>query len=83
MPDAMPNIYFNSDPDFPYSPEIEQAFLNLQDYGFLTRPNPSLRSFRFYRSSDISAETCAAIKKKWKEFIESFKKTLVIQNNLI
>jgi len=78
MPDELPNVYFNSDPDFPYSPEIEQAFLNLQDYGFLKRPNPSLKRFQF---QCVPRET--RIPEKMKQFINSFKEKFVIDDTAL
>jgi len=36
------NILFDDDPDLPYSEEIADALLRIEDAGFLSRPNPAM-----------------------------------------
>jgi hypothetical protein len=45
-PDIFQDIYFNHDPEFPYSEDIEECFSRLQESVFITRPNPSLNRYR-------------------------------------
>ena len=51
--ELMEDIFFNYDPDFPYSEEIDEAFTRLQESGFVTRPNPSF--YRYRISSDLTS----------------------------
>lgn len=53
-PDFFEDVYFNDDPDFPYSREIADTFIQLQETEYLTRPNPSLNKYRI--AADLSKE---------------------------
>lgn len=48
-PDKFNNIFFDDDPDFPYSEEIADALLRLQDANFISRPNPALNEYRMVK----------------------------------
>lgn len=45
-PDIFEDIFFNHDPSFPYSKQIEDSFTRLQESAFIARPNPSLNRYR-------------------------------------
>ena len=66
-------FYFNDDPDFPYSPDLELALLRLQDYGYLVRPNPALREFKIKLSEKEKPKKIIDNSK----LIEEFKKRFV------
>jgi hypothetical protein len=45
-PEPFVDVFFSQDTDFPYSEQIEDAFLKLQEVGYLTRPNPSMYRYK-------------------------------------
>ena len=45
-PEIFKDVSFTKRKKAPYSPEISDAFLSLQESSFLTRPNPSLKKYR-------------------------------------
>ena len=45
-PHMFEDVFFNHDPDFPYSEQVEDCLTRLQESGFITRPNPSLNRYR-------------------------------------
>ncbi len=45
-PELLKDFYFNNDSNFPYSPEVEEAFSRLQEYAYLTRHNLSLETYQ-------------------------------------
>ncbi|BBO75778.1 hypothetical protein DSCW_31950 [Desulfosarcina widdelii] len=45
-PSLFEDVNFRQSPDYKYSKEIADCFIELQEAGFLTRPNPSLTMFR-------------------------------------
>lgn len=51
-PDFFKDVYFNDNPEFPYSREIADVFIRLQETEFLTRPNPSLNRYK------LAADIC-------------------------
>lgn len=46
FPDVLSGFFFNSDPEFPFSRQVAEGFLRLQETEFITRPNPSLDHYR-------------------------------------
>ncbi|MFZ7128146.1 MAG: hypothetical protein ACOWWM_18475 [Desulfobacterales bacterium] len=44
-PQLFPNLHFTKDPDFPYSEELSDCLTRLQEYGYVSRPNPSLSEY--------------------------------------
>lgn len=44
-PALFENILFDDDPDIPYSEDIAEAMLRIEDAGFISRPNPSLNEY--------------------------------------
>ncbi len=45
-PKIFEDVFFNHDPDFPYSGDVSEAIIRLQESGFVTRPNPSLNRYK-------------------------------------
>lgn len=45
-PKLLEDVFFNHDPEFPFSEEIENAFNRLQESGYVSRPNPSFDRYR-------------------------------------
>lgn len=70
------DVYFNDNPDFPYSREIADVFTRLQESEFLTRPNPSLNKYRLVAdlgSIKINISDKDQIKKIADQFKDEFK----------
>ncbi len=44
-PKLMSKIFFTDDPNYPFSQEVDQVLINLQDSSFLARPNPALNKY--------------------------------------
>ena len=53
-PDLFSDVYFKDDTEFPYSEEIADCFIRLQESGFVTRPNPSMSVYRI--DTDLTPE---------------------------
>lgn len=45
-PHIFEDVHFRLSPDYKYSKEIADCFIELQEAGYLTRPNPSLSMYR-------------------------------------
>ena len=74
-PTLFEHVHFNHDPEFPYSKEVTESFIGLQEYGYLDRPNPSLNRYCLNINLD-----CKRPEKSSKDYIlikkiaEKFKK---------
>ena len=53
-PSIFENVFFSDDLEFPYSEEVDECFIKLQESGYITRPNPSL--FVFKLDSEFSSK---------------------------
>lgn len=74
------NFHFNDDPDFPYSPEVELVLLRLQDYGYLTRPNPAYQKFNISISSESSDSINNEVDQNFAEFAKKLEESLIIES---
>jgi len=77
-PQFFEDIYFNHDPDFPYSEQIEEGFIRLQESGYVTRPNPSFSQYMIYpglkeKAPDQSIEDYEIIESIADKFSSEFK----------
>lgn len=77
-PSLFEDVFFKHDPDFPYSDEIADVFIRLQESEFVTRPNPSLNCYRM--DADLTekrpipaSDDYEAIKEMAEKFSQKFK----------
>ncbi len=73
------DVHFRESPDYRYSKEIADCFIELQEAGYLTRPNPSLSMYRI--DADLSEDTFSQKKpdhKTMNEIAELFNKNFTI-----
>lgn len=72
-PELFEDVSFNNDPEFPYSSQIAEAFIRLQESGFVTRPNPSLDKYQI--DIDFEQIEIPALGKKDVEKLEEIAKS--------
>ena len=79
FPKIFEDVYFNDDPEFPYSKEISEAFIRLQESEFLTRPNPSLNNYRINTDlANMISKAQNSTSRSIKEISDIFKKEFEI-----
>ena len=54
FPKIFEDVHFRQSPDYRYSKEIADCLIELQEAGYITRPNPSLSMFRV--DADLSED---------------------------
>jgi hypothetical protein len=74
-PSLFEGVCFKQSPDFKYSDELANCFIELQETGYLTRPNPSLTMYRIdtdfqLLNDDIDAATIDDIAKQFNKQFE-------------
>jgi len=77
FPDVFCEFFFNSDSEFPFSRQVAESFLRLQETEFITRPNPSLDHYRIEvdlenMSPDPGSKTAQKIQKMAEKFNKEF-----------